>query len=87
MEHQQVRITGNQHLCLALQRKGEKHRVFGIPAHTMRPRFTERVHNPDQAIRDEREAGRTIPELMKLTGLSYRGVYLALNRTDERNGK
>jgi hypothetical protein len=56
----------------------------------------------DQAIRAEREAGRTIPELMKLTGLSYRGVYLALersgwkptvkahyalNRTDERNGK
>jgi hypothetical protein len=41
----------------------------------------------DRAIRDEREAGRTIPELMRLTGLSYRGVYLALNRTNERNGK
>jgi Mor family transcriptional regulator len=42
----------------------------------------------DQAIRSERDAGRTIPELMRLTGLSYRGVYLALNRTDERkNGK
>jgi hypothetical protein len=38
----------------------------------------------DQAIRTERDAGRTIPELMRLTGLSYRGVYLALNRT---NGK
>jgi hypothetical protein len=38
----------------------------------------------DQAIRAERDAGRTIPELMRLTGLSYRGVYLALNRT---NGK
>jgi hypothetical protein len=34
----------------------------------------------DRAIRTERDAGRTIPELMKLTGLSYRGVYLALNR-------
>jgi DNA-binding protein H-NS len=45
------------------------------------------AHNMDQAIRDERDAGRTIPELMKATGLSYRGVYLALNRTDERNGK
>jgi hypothetical protein len=38
----------------------------------------------DQAIRTERDAGRTIPELMRLTGLSYRGVYLALNRTDAR---
>lgn len=38
----------------------------------------------DQAIRAEREAGKTIPQLMKITGLSYRGVYLALNRNTQK---
>lgn len=48
-------------------------------------RYLDAAAQVDEAIRLEREAGKTIPELIKTTGLSYRGVYLALGRANQHN--